>query len=93
MLQGEHYAILLTFINLPFVIKIFVLSIFEWPFEWPFYIGFTVLKLQYSYYCGLPLQFYFNIVTHADVIVWFVHLYGKIIHELQRVDYSSYRCN
>ena len=32
MLQGEHFAILLTFIKLPFVIKIFVLSIFEWPF-------------------------------------------------------------
>ena len=28
---GEHSAILLTFIKLPFVIKIFVLSIFEWP--------------------------------------------------------------
>ena len=37
MLQGEHSAILLTFIKLPFVIKIFVLSIFEWPF----YTGFT----------------------------------------------------
>ena len=29
MLQGEHSAILSTFINLPFVIKIFVLSIYE----------------------------------------------------------------
>ena len=29
-LQGEHYAIFSTFIKLPFVIKIFVLSIFEW---------------------------------------------------------------
>ena len=38
MLQGEHSAILLTFIKLPFVIKIFVMSIFEWPF----YTGFTV---------------------------------------------------
>ena len=28
MLQGEHSAILLTFIKLPLVIKIFVLSIF-----------------------------------------------------------------
>ena len=28
MLQGEHSAILSTFIKLPFVIKIFVLSIF-----------------------------------------------------------------
>ena len=39
MLQGEHSAILLTFIKLPFVIKIFVLSILEWPF----YTGFPVL--------------------------------------------------
>ena len=35
---SEHSAILLTFFKLPFVIKIFVLSIFEWPF----YTGFTV---------------------------------------------------
>ena len=28
----EHSAILSTFIKLPFVIKTFVLSIFEWPF-------------------------------------------------------------
>ena len=33
MLQGEHSAILSTFIKLPFVIKIFVLSIFEWPLK------------------------------------------------------------
>ena len=30
MLQGEHSAILSTFIKLPFAIKTFVLSIFEW---------------------------------------------------------------
>ena len=40
MLQGEHFAILLTLIVLPFVIKIFALSIFEWPF----YTGFTVVS-------------------------------------------------
>ena len=34
----EHSAILSTFIELPFVIKIFVLSVFEWPF----YTGFTL---------------------------------------------------
>ena len=34
----EHSAILATFIKLPFVIKIFVLSIIEWPF----FTGFTV---------------------------------------------------
>ena len=38
MLQGEHSAIRSTFIKLPLVIKIFVLSIFEWPFH----TGFTV---------------------------------------------------
>ena len=31
-----------TFIKLPFVIKIFVLSIFDWPF----YTDFTVLALS-----------------------------------------------
>ena len=38
MLKGEHSAIISTFIKLPFVIKIFVLSIFEWPF----YTGFAI---------------------------------------------------
>ena len=39
MLQGEHSAILLTFIKLPYVIKTFVLSVFEWLF----YTGFTFI--------------------------------------------------
>ena len=39
MLLGEHSAILLTFIQLPFAIDIFALSIFEWPLK----ISFTVL--------------------------------------------------
>ena len=38
MLPLEHSAILSTFIKLPFVLKIFVLSIFEWPLK----TGFTV---------------------------------------------------
>ena len=37
----EHPAILSTFIKLPFVIKIFVLSIFEWPLK----TGFTVFGI------------------------------------------------
>ena len=47
MLQGEHSAIALwfTIIKLPFVIKIFVL----YNFEWPFYTGFTVPLLMYHY--------------------------------------------
>ena len=43
MLQREHSAILLTFIKLPVVIKVFVLSIYEWPF----YTGFTVISIKY----------------------------------------------
>ena len=42
MLRGEHSAILLTFNKLPFVIMIFVLSIFEWQC----YTCFTVLLLK-----------------------------------------------
>ena len=36
MLQREHSAILSTFIKLPFAIKIFLLSIFEWPLKTDF---------------------------------------------------------
>ena len=45
--QGEHSAILSTFIKIPFVIKNFVLSIFEWPF----YTGFTVITVLHSDVC------------------------------------------
>ena len=38
MLQGEHSAILSTFVKLPFVIKIFVLSIFERPLKTGFIV-------------------------------------------------------
>ena len=37
MLQVEHFAILSTLVKLPFVIMIFVVAIFEWPF----YTGIT----------------------------------------------------
>ena len=40
MLQGEHSAILSTFIGLTFVIKMFGLSIFEWPL----YTSFTLVE-------------------------------------------------
>ena len=42
MLQREHSAILSSFIKLPFVIKTFVLSSFEWPLK----TGFTVLAFN-----------------------------------------------
>ena len=40
--QLSHYVIHLIFSQLPIVIKISVLSIFEWPF----YTGFTVIYKQ-----------------------------------------------
>ena len=45
MLPLEHSAILSTFIKLPFVIKIFVLSIFEWPLK----TGITVTRHRNLY--------------------------------------------
>ena len=47
MLRGEHSAILSTFIKLPFVIKIWVLFIFDWPF----YTGFTVYSYTKNLFC------------------------------------------
>ena len=44
--QGEHSAILWTFMKLPFVIKIFILSIFEWPFYTGFSVRVMVFKLH-----------------------------------------------
>ena len=56
----EHSAILLTFIKLPFVFKIFVLSIFEWLLK----TGFTVLlsmnrKANPCIYCPAVLSRHF----------------------------------
>ena len=53
MLQGEHSVILSTFIKLQFVIKIFVLSIFEWLLK----TGFTVFKRDTTYKNSVALLF------------------------------------
>ena len=45
MHQGDYSAILLTFIKLPFVIRIFVISIFECPF----YTGFTAHVFSFCF--------------------------------------------
>ena len=54
--EGEHSAILLTFVKLPFVIKIFILSIFEWPF----YTGFTVIGSNFFFTVLLTKQCLFT---------------------------------
>ena len=82
MLQGEHSAILSAFIKLPFVIKIFVLSIFEWVF----YTGFTVYNLYIKispsfenreeqlepWWVSMPFVYYFII---ACGLILNVHVY------------------
>ena len=58
MLQGEHSAILSTFIKLPIVIKIFALSIFVWLFNTGFTVPLSTVtslslhKYQYQHYCN-----------------------------------------
>ena len=58
----EHSAILSTFIKLPFVIKIFVSSIFEWPF----YTGFVVHVNSVYFYAPILapswIYFYLNFI-------------------------------
>ena len=44
MLQGEHSSKFLTFIKLPLVTKIFVLSIFEWPLKTSFTVILNILN-------------------------------------------------
>ena len=63
MLQGEHSAILSTSIKLPFVIEIFVLSIFEWPF----YTGFTVYAKTKSHMFILPWKMFENEYIEPNV--------------------------
>ena len=44
-IQGEHSAILSTFIKLSFVFKIFILSIFEWRFTQVSVYVFSIRKI------------------------------------------------
>ena len=39
----------------------------------------------HAHYCQL-------IIISSEVIVWFVRMYGKRIHELKRVDYLPFIC-
>ena len=49
----EHSAILLTFIKLPFAVKTFVLSIFEWPPKTGFAVNLTSYKQNFNVLAGL----------------------------------------
>ena len=53
VLQNAPTGILLTLFKLAFVIKMFILSIFEWPF----YTGFTVYLFSWNQFSTLQSIF------------------------------------
>ena len=75
MLPWEHSAMLSTFIKLPFVIKIFVLSIFKWPLETGFTVSFDLQDrttkdglsriTKYFEQAGGALRYLHNHFSHA----------------------------
>ena len=69
MLQGEHSVILSTFIKLPVAIKIFVLSIFEWPLKTDFTVVGIVLRVH-------PIIY---LVVHLSVILYCFFLLGAVV--------------
>ena len=69
MLQGEHSAILLTFIKLPFVIKTFVFSIFKWPF----YTGSTVYinsTPQAFFWAGISVVYRYKVLSESWLLTF-----------------------
>ena len=56
MPHGEHSAKLSTFIKQPFVIKIFVLSIFEWPFYTDFTLYLKTVECETNQLVRLSIQ-------------------------------------
>ena len=74
MLQWQHSAILSTFIKLPTGIKIFVLSICEWPLK----TGFTVcFKCQFL----ISLDLYTGNVTYFCTYGVRRHIYYDLHNE------------
>ena len=69
MLQGELSAILST-IKVPFVIKIFLLSIFEWPFN----TGFTVFHQKSA---DLDSHCFGKQVLNFEKVIHIVHSLGR----------------
>ena len=75
----EHSAILSTFIKLPFVIKIFVLSIFEWLF----YTCFTQVLLYIPCHDKSHLnyqmpRFHILCISHSCIpliFIWFTPVF------------------
>ena len=82
MLQGEHSAILSTFIRLPFVIKIFVLSFFEWPFYTGFIVLLTGLLNIKTHFVYVSRKMSINLQMHQE-IKWDGHSLPLLLLYLQ----------
>ena len=78
MLQGAHSAILSTFIKLTLVIKIFVLSIFEWPLKTDFTVVLKVHKVQCVYRSIGAYKVYFHIMSHQELSL-VVYIFYNIV--------------
>ena len=67
LLQGEYSAIFPTFFKLPFVIKIFVLSIFEWTLKIGFTVDSVVVKKRkcFSFHRGFLT---YAVYHHGEII-------------------------
>ena len=62
----EHSAILLTFIKLPFIIKTFLLPIFEWPLK----TGFTVVKSSLAVGLAKFVPIKLRIFSYPSVLMY-----------------------
>ena len=69
MLQGEHSAILSIFIKLPFVIKIFVLSTFEWLLKTGFTAHTNTINMELSilFFNGLLVKSVQNVYIFLSI--------------------------
>ena len=80
MLQGEHSAILLTFIKLPFVMKTFVLTVFEWQLK----TGFTVHNMVLTFVVCRCLKHYYYSCIHAKGVFSYVTVQAGFYDEQKR---------
>ena len=79
MLQREHSAILSTYIKLPFVMKNFVLSIFEWQLK----TGFTVLMAYDVFSKVRGLNFGLSLHQHPYFVYMSSEGSGESAHMLK----------
>ena len=72
MLQGEHSAILSTFIKLPYVFKTFVLSVIEWPLKAGFTVDYLIrrllyIKIDFNWSCDFQEKMFENINERSKI--------------------------